>query len=81
MDTTNLQISRGRVGTKNERVRAQRARESDEFNKPKARRHLWTDQDIKNAMSNVLSKKQQNHINKNKNGLQKITQKLPQKRS
>jgi hypothetical protein len=66
MDTTDIQISRGREGTKNERVRAQRARESDEFNKPQARRHLWTDKDIKDSMSNILSQKQQNHINKNK---------------
>jgi hypothetical protein len=26
----------------------------------------WTNQDIKNALANTLSTKQQNHINKNK---------------
>jgi hypothetical protein len=66
MDTTHLQqISSGRVTLKNDRARTN-ARGSDETNKPQARRHLWTDQDIKNAMSNTLSQKQQNHINKNK---------------
>lgn len=69
MDTTIIQakqISRDGVGLMNERVRAQRARESEESNKPKARRNLWTDLDIKDALANKLSEKQKNHINKNK---------------
>jgi hypothetical protein len=31
----------------------------------------WTNQDIKNALANTLSPKQQNHINKNKKWLTK----------
>jgi hypothetical protein len=67
MDTTIIQqkISNDGVTLKNDRARTH-ARGSDETNKPKARRHLWTDKDIKDAMSNTLSQKQQNHINKNK---------------